>query len=119
MATVEHAYAAADLFTFVPIYEPSANVCFEALAAGLPVVTSSQNGAGEVLRGGQTGSIITSPADIPAIVRAIQFWKNRPPARLTGLDFDLSMERNVAQTISILEDVANETNTPALKDSPA
>jgi UDP-glucose:(heptosyl)LPS alpha-1,3-glucosyltransferase len=119
MAAVEHAYAAADLFTFLPIYEPSANVCFEALAAGLPVVTSSQNGAGEVLREGQTGSIIASPADIPAIVRAIRFWKNCPAARLTGLDFDLSMERNVAQTISILEKVANERSTPVLKDSPA
>jgi UDP-glucose:(heptosyl)LPS alpha-1,3-glucosyltransferase len=41
MRDVENAYAAADLFTFLPIYEPSANVVFEALAAGLPVITSA------------------------------------------------------------------------------
>ena len=34
---VENAYAAADLFVSLPIYEPAANVVFEALAAGLPV----------------------------------------------------------------------------------
>ena len=43
-ADLENAYAAADLFVFPPIYEPSANVVFEALAAGLPVVTSGCNG---------------------------------------------------------------------------
>ena len=42
MADLENAYAAADLLVFPPIYEPSANVVFEALAAGLPVVTSAR-----------------------------------------------------------------------------
>ncbi|HKS37250.1 MAG TPA: glycosyltransferase family 4 protein, partial [Verrucomicrobiae bacterium] len=35
MADTELAYAAADLFVFLPIYEPAANVVVEALAAGL------------------------------------------------------------------------------------
>jgi UDP-glucose:(heptosyl)LPS alpha-1,3-glucosyltransferase len=108
VSQVQHAYAAADLFTFLPIYEPSANVCFEALAAGLPVVTSRYNGAGEVLQEGRTGSVLESPLNIPAIIQAIRFWKARPVARLTGLNLDLSMERNVAQTISILETLAKK-----------
>jgi glycosyltransferase involved in cell wall biosynthesis len=35
LINVEQAYAAADLFVFLPIYEPSANVVFEALACPL------------------------------------------------------------------------------------
>lgn len=108
MSNVEHAYAAADLFTFLPIYEPSANVCFEALAAGLPVLTSRYNGAGEILEEGCTGTVLPSPADVPAIVQAIRFWRARPAARLSGQKFDLGMDQNVAQTIAIIERLAKK-----------
>ncbi len=40
-----HVYAAADVFLLPTLYDPFANVTLEALAAGLPVITSAQNGA--------------------------------------------------------------------------
>src|SRR5205823_12547550 len=64
MADLENAYAAADLFLFLPIYEPSANVVFEALAAGLPVITSAHNGAAELIEEGVNGSVVDDPSDI-------------------------------------------------------
>ena len=63
MTNVESAYAAADLFAFLPIYEPSSNVVAEALAAGLPVVTTAQNGASELITEGVNGSVIARPTD--------------------------------------------------------
>ena len=51
----ERFYAAADVFCFPSYYDPCANVVLEALACGLPVVTSTTNGSGEILTPGKEG----------------------------------------------------------------
>jgi UDP-glucose:(heptosyl)LPS alpha-1,3-glucosyltransferase len=43
------AYFAADLLVHPTFYDPCANVVLEALACGLPVITTRHNGAGELL----------------------------------------------------------------------
>ncbi|MDC0143169.1 glycosyltransferase family 4 protein [Verrucomicrobia bacterium] len=108
MADLENAYAAADLFVFPPVYEPSANVVFEALAAGLPVVTSACNGAAEVIEEGINGTVVTAPSDIEALVDAIQSWRACPNARPVPVKADLSLERNVRETLAVLELAAAE-----------
>lgn len=110
MSEVEDAYAAADLFVFLPVYEPSANVCIEALAAGLPVVTTVQNGASEVVREGVNGSVIARPDDTDAVLKAIRFWEVRRECRPVTTGFDLSLERNVLETLEILELAARENH---------
>lgn len=60
---VERYYWAGDLFVFPTVYEPFSNVCLEAMASGLPVVTSRINGASEVIREGENGYIIENPTD--------------------------------------------------------
>jgi UDP-glucose:(heptosyl)LPS alpha-1,3-glucosyltransferase len=103
MSNVEDAYAAADLFLFLPIYEPCANVVFEALAAGLPVITSAQNGAAEMIREGVNGTVVENPADTKAVIEAIHFWWSRrfasPPIDAPAL----SLDRNVSETMAVLE----------------
>ena len=108
MSKTEDAYAAADLFLFLPIYEPSANVVIEALAAGLPVVTSAQNGAAELIEEGVNGSVVDDPSDIKAVVGAIAWWWSRrfyvPPVNAA----ELSLERNVTETLAVLERAVEE-----------
>ena len=104
IADVENAYAAADLFVFLPLYEPSANVCLEALAAGLPVVTTVQNGAAEWLEPGVTGTLVPNPAATGDVVQAIQFRQSRRSQPRLRLPLDsFSLERNMAETLAILE----------------
>jgi len=104
----EHAYAAADLFLFLPIYEPSANVVCEALAAGLPVVTTAQNGASELIEEGVNGTVVDDPANIEQVVEAIAYWWARrfyvPPVNAA----ELSLDRNVSETLAVLEQAAKE-----------
>jgi UDP-glucose:(heptosyl)LPS alpha-1,3-glucosyltransferase len=104
---MENIFAAADLLVFPPIYEPSANVVIEALAAGCPVVTSAQNGASELIREGCNGSVVENPADIQSLAGAVSFWRGRKMAGLPDAA-DLSLERNVSETLAVLELAAQE-----------
>ncbi len=60
---VENYYVAGDLFVFPTIYEPFGNVCLEAMAAGLTVVTSRICGASELIHEGKNGYIVNNPID--------------------------------------------------------
>jgi UDP-glucose:(heptosyl)LPS alpha-1,3-glucosyltransferase len=59
----ESAYAAADGFVLPTIYEPFSNACLEALASGLPVITTRDNGAAELLSGHHPALVLDDPAD--------------------------------------------------------
>lgn len=99
---VEDFYAAADLFTFVPIYEPSANVCIEALAAGLPVITSAYNGASELITSPELGEVLPDPSNVSSLAEAIQ--KRMAQKQRVKVPVEtLSLERNVRETLSVLE----------------
>lgn len=99
--------AAADAFILPTLYEPFSNACLEALAAGLPVITTRHNGFAEIIEAGVDGEVIDDPRDTAALVRAIEAW--RDPARretarprLAGLGARYSIEANVKQTLAIL-----------------
>ena len=59
-------YQDADLFVFPTLYDPFANVCLEALACGLPVLTTTTNGASEIITEGVDGYVIDGEAPDPA-----------------------------------------------------
>jgi UDP-glucose:(heptosyl)LPS alpha-1,3-glucosyltransferase len=64
-------YAAADMFVFPTIYEPFGNVHLEAMASGLPVITTSLSGASEIIEDGKDGFVVPAPEDKVKIARAI------------------------------------------------
>lgn len=114
MREVEHAYAAADLMTFLPIYEPCANVIAESLASGLPVITSVFNGASELIDEGVNGHVLADPADHCALENAIRFWRDRAACRPVPSSKPLDLDTNVRETLRVLEMVAKEKATQAL-----
>ncbi len=56
--SIHQAYQQADLFVFPSLYDPFANVCLEALACGLPVLTTTTNGSSEAVTEGVDGFIV-------------------------------------------------------------
>ena len=110
MDSIEDAYAAADLLVFLPIYEPCSNVVAEALAADLPVITTRFNGAAELIRENKTGTIINDPADTESVVHAIERWHARRGQNETTPDSELSLERNVSETMEILNMAVADKN---------
>jgi UDP-glucose:(heptosyl)LPS alpha-1,3-glucosyltransferase len=65
----EALYAAADALLLPTRYDAFANVCLEAAASGLPVVTSGANGAAEIAR--QAGVVVEDPEDVAGFARAL------------------------------------------------
>ena len=59
---IQTAYQAADLFVFPTLYDPFANVCLEALACGLPVLTTTTNGSSEIVTEGEDGYVVDGSA---------------------------------------------------------
>jgi UDP-glucose:(heptosyl)LPS alpha-1,3-glucosyltransferase len=96
-------YAKADLLVHPAIYEPFANVCLEALASGVPVITSRINGASEIIRHGESGAIVERPDDIAELVGAIRLFENRnasASARKAAEQFPFAA--NVQRTLDLL-----------------
>jgi UDP-glucose:(heptosyl)LPS alpha-1,3-glucosyltransferase len=65
-------YAAADIFALPTFFDPFANATLEAMAAGLPTVTSRRNGAAEILRHGVDGLIVDRPDDASGLAAALR-----------------------------------------------
>jgi UDP-glucose:(heptosyl)LPS alpha-1,3-glucosyltransferase len=58
---MRNAYFAADFFVHPTFYDPCSNVVLEAMACGLPVITSRYNGASELMHAPQEGYVIDDP----------------------------------------------------------
>lgn len=63
-------YGAADVFLLPTLYDPLSNAVLEALACGLPVITSRRCGAGELVAAFDAGTVCGA-RDIDAIVAAM------------------------------------------------
>ncbi len=55
---IEKYYGAADLLVLPARYDAFANVCLEAMACGIPVITTRTNGAGEIIDNGIHGYVL-------------------------------------------------------------
>jgi len=69
---IERYYAAADAFVFPTLYEPFGNVHLEALASGLPVITTQASGASEIIENGVNGFVVQGPEDTRAIAAGMK-----------------------------------------------
>src|SRR5438552_18572032 len=93
------------IFFLLPtLYDPFSNASLEAMAAGLPVVTTRANGCSEIIEEKIHGSIVDRADNIAALGEALRFWSDesrRKKAQLVLLEhatqFDLS--RHIAQTL--------------------
>ncbi len=71
VANPEAFYAAADLFALPTFFDPFANATLEAMASGLPVITSRQNGAAEIIEAGVDGLVIDRAEDVGSLGEAL------------------------------------------------
>jgi UDP-glucose:(heptosyl)LPS alpha-1,3-glucosyltransferase len=68
----EEFYLGSDAFVFPTVYEPFSNACLEAMAAGLPLITTETNGVSEIFREGDAGFVLADPFDVPALANRME-----------------------------------------------
>ena len=100
-------YAAADIFILPTIYDPFSNACLEAMACGLPVITTRANGFSEIMEDRIHGSIVDVPENVSDLANAVEVWSDqtmraaaRPSITKRAAQFDIT--KNVEQTVAIL-----------------
>ena len=102
-------YAAADVFVAPTLYDPFSNACLEAMAAGLPVLTTHANGFAEIIEPGVNGDVFDTEdrASGEALAALLITWAD-PAKRARARDHckakaaGFTIDRNVAQTLDFL-----------------
>lgn len=98
-------YGAADAFVLPTLYDPCPNAALEALACGLPLVTSTTCGAREWVREGKNGWVVDA-LDIPALSQRLDQLcdlSRQPAAReaARAAVADLSLEAMSAKLLEL------------------
>lgn len=65
-------YHAADVMVHPALYDPCPLAALEALASGLPVITTPSNGSSELMDDGVDGLIVPNPTDAKALATAMR-----------------------------------------------
>ena len=109
VADMRTLYAAADVFVAPTLYDPFSNACLEALAAGLPVLTTPANGFAEIIEAGTDGDLFDTAdrAGGHALAALLTAWADsmrRAKARAvrTAKAAGFTIEKNVAETLAVL-----------------
>jgi UDP-glucose:(heptosyl)LPS alpha-1,3-glucosyltransferase len=110
---IERYYGAGDVFVLPTRYDPCAGVCLEAMACGLPVVTTARNGASDLIGDGAGGFILSSEKIAAQLADRLKLLADpRRAAAMGAVAADrvktLTVENNVRQTASVLDRVAQE-----------
>ncbi len=88
---VERWYGAADALVLPTLYDPFPNVALEAMAAGLPVVSSTKSGAAELIQDGSNGYVCDA-LDCDALAQAMRHLSNRAHCERLGAEARRTVE---------------------------
>jgi UDP-glucose:(heptosyl)LPS alpha-1,3-glucosyltransferase len=105
-------YAAADAFVLPTKFDPFSNATAEALACGLPVITTAVNGVSELVTQGREGFVESDANDIGALGLALERMLDADRARMgeaaRALAETLTWERHVDAMEAIYAEVLRE-----------
>jgi UDP-glucose:(heptosyl)LPS alpha-1,3-glucosyltransferase len=111
---IERFFAAADVFLFPTLYDSFGLVVTEAMASGLPVVTSWAAGAAELVTPGVDGFVTEQPWDVPALAEHLARLRDSPTLRdAVGTAArrrvePLTWDRTAEATLAVYRQVAAE-----------
>jgi UDP-glucose:(heptosyl)LPS alpha-1,3-glucosyltransferase len=115
-------YAAADVYVHPTYYDPCSLVVLEALASGLPVITSMHNGAGELLTPGLEGFLLDDPADVTGLADRMRQmmdgdFRAACGRRARELAEQHDLERNYREIVAVYEEAIRRSPLSARRTS--
>ncbi|MCG8406869.1 MAG: glycosyltransferase family 4 protein [Phycisphaerales bacterium] len=113
-------FAGADICVHPTYYDPCSRVVLEALSMGVPTVTTSFNGAAEVIRDGYEGFVIKTPDDVGLWARRIEDLASPELRRSMSenalkLRDRISMTRHVEELDKVFNEIADRKRCRAVK----
>jgi UDP-glucose:(heptosyl)LPS alpha-1,3-glucosyltransferase len=117
-------YQGADLFVLPTRHDPCSLVVLEALAMGVPVISTRYNGACEIMSDGVHGFVLNDPRDVSALRNRYEKLldpeaRRRMRAACLDLRPRLSQERHVDRVVDVYRAILAEQNTPSRRqDTP-
>ena len=111
----ETLYNAFEVFILPTFYDACSLVVFEAMAAGLPAITTVFNGAAGVIADGVDGVVLQDPKDVGAMSEAMERFLD-PGVLKTASDAarqtagKYTLENNHRKMIRILQEAAGRSN---------
>ena len=108
---MEQYYATSDIYVHPTFYDSCSLAVLEALASGLPVITSRFNGAADAITSDKAGKVLEDPADVEDLAGSIAYYfgeDRRDEARVVarqGME-KYSPAYNVEETLRVYYEVA-------------
>lgn len=106
---VERLYGGADVFVLPSWYEPFGNVFLEALASGLPIVTTNEVGGAEAVEEGVNGYTVSFPVPPEELAEklalALKIDRGTMLDERERLLAPFDWEKNLSQTLSAYDEV--------------
>lgn len=109
---IQRYYSAGDLFILPTEYEPFPNVNLEAMACGLPVLTTTTSGGADIVDEDRNGYLIPHRKSLEEMVAAIDHHLEKSSAELQAMSEvcwetakPLTIEKNVQNTLAMMDDV--------------
>jgi UDP-glucose:(heptosyl)LPS alpha-1,3-glucosyltransferase len=112
-AKARELYAASDLFALPTLYDPFSNACLEAMATGIPVLTTFQNGVAELIEDRQNGLLISEATDSKSMSEKIRFFYRASNRTDWGMEARrASAKFSIDSAVNRLMDLYGELNRP-------
>lgn len=113
---IEAYYGAADGLVLPTQFDAFANVCLEAMACGLPVITTAANGAAEIVEQGEAGVVVHDPTNIESLAQAIQVLRDTTrreemARRALEASSKLTWKAHAEALIQLFQEVSAEKRT--------
>jgi UDP-glucose:(heptosyl)LPS alpha-1,3-glucosyltransferase len=112
---IEEIYGVGDMLVLPTLYDPFSNCCLEALACGVPVITTRQNGISELIRDDKNGYVVNAAENVKDLIEKISLllideFREKIVRQVSPSVEGFTIEANAQKILKLFQQVVAEKN---------